>query len=185
MRQISRHWTWFSIAILAASAGWIAWTALVTPTPTGGRIPAPRQGFLAPDFELVSLEGETIRLSQLAGEPALVNIWASWCPPCKAEMPDMQRIYEDYGPRGFHILGVNATNQDSLQAASAFVQQEGLKFPILLDTDGSVTRKYAVQALPTSFFIDRAGIVREVMIGGPMPEAFLRAQAEKLLQEQP
>ena len=185
MKWLGRHWTLFSLAVLVISAGWIAWTSVSTSAPTGGKTPAPRQGFLAPDFELTTTKGETIRLSELAGRPVLVNIWASWCPPCKAEMPEMERIHQEYGPQGFTILAVNATNQDSLSSMAAFVDQEGLTFPILLDSDGSVTRKYQVQALPSSFFVGRDGTVRQVMIGGPMSEAFLRSQVESLLAEEP
>jgi peroxiredoxin len=185
MLRISDHWTRFSLAILAISAGWMAWTSIFAPATTGGRTPAPQQGFLAPDFELATLQGEKISLGQFAGRPVLVNIWASWCPPCKAEMPDMQRIHAEYEALGLVILAVNATNQDSPRAAADFATQQGLTFPILMDTDGSVTRKYAVQALPSSFFIGRDGTIRRVMIGGPMSAAFLRAEVESLLQEAP
>jgi thiol:disulfide interchange protein len=94
-------------------AAWI-WVSATNPgNTTAGQIPAPRQGFLAPDFSLQDLQGETVTLSELRGRPVLINLWATWCPPCRAEMPDMQEVYEAYQEQGFLILAVNATYQDS------------------------------------------------------------------------
>lgn len=185
MNWISRHWSLFSTAVLLVSAGWILWTSVSMPATTGGRAPAPRPGFLAPDFELKTDQGETIRLSDLSGRVVIVNVWASWCPPCRAEMPDLERVQRQYRPQGLVILGVNAANQDSVPAMQSFLAQSEVTFPILLDSDGSVSRKYEVQALPSSYFIGRDGVIREVMVGGPMPAAYVQAQVESLLKEKP
>lgn len=185
MKWLSRYWNIFSVTVLALSAGWIAWTAVSAPTSTGGRTPAPRPGFLAPDFELKTDQGKAVRLSDLTGKVVLVNVWASWCPPCRAEMPDLERIHKQYSPAGLVILGVNAAYQDNLTAMQDFLSQNGVTFPILLDMDGGVARKYQVQALPSSYFIGRDGVIRQVMIGGPMPAAFVQAQVESLLKEKP
>lgn len=126
-----------------------------------------------------------MRLSDLRGQPVLINLWASWCPPCKAEMPAFERVYEDYHEKGFQILAVNATNQDNLNNAIQFVQDYGLSFPILLDTNGEVSRQYQLNSLPTSFFVDRNGVIQQVIVGGPMSEALLRIRVEQLLQEKP
>ena len=98
-------------------------------------------------------------------------------------MPAMQRIYEDYGEKGLIILAVNATNQDDPDAAMAFAQEHKLTFPILLDLDGRASDVYQIQALPSSFFIDANGMIREVVIGGPMSEALLRVRVEQLLED--
>lgn len=183
MRWIKQNWTLFSILVLAVSAMWMAFT---TPPPgavTGGQIPAPKEGFLAPDFTLEDAQGQIYRLSELQGKPVLVNLWASWCAPCKEEMPAMQAVYETYAPQGFMLLAVNATSQDSQSAAIDFAQARGLTFPILFDRDGAVTTRYQVQAMPTSFFVDQQGIVRKVIIGGPMTQAFLVSEIEHLLAE--
>jgi peroxiredoxin len=96
-------------------------------------------------------------------------------------MPAMQRVYEEYKDQGFEILAVNATNQDSVEAALAFAQLYSLTFPIVMDTDGSVSRAYNLRALPSSFFIGADGVIQEVVIGGPMAEALLRVRVEQLL----
>ncbi len=177
-------WWWFVITILIVGALWTWLTRDTSGASTAGRIPAPRQGFLAPDFSLQNAQGETIQLSDLRGQAVLLNVWASWCTPCRAEMPAMQRLYEEYQGRGFELLAVNSTVQDSPERALAFANELGLSFPILFDTQGEVTGLYQARALPTSFFIDQEGVIREVVIGGPMAEALLRIRVEQLLEDQ-
>ena len=152
---------------------------------TQGKIPAPRQGFLAPDFELTTSTGETVRLSDLRGKPLIVNFWASWCEPCRYEMPAMQRVYQEYSGQGLEILAVNSTSQDTLQAALDFAAQQGLTFPILLDQQGAVSSSYRVQALPSTFFVRPDGVIQEVVVGGPISEALLRTRVERLLSTLP
>jgi peroxiredoxin len=185
MQYITRHWTLFSGVLLALSAAWIALSIPPPGTTTGGEIPAPRQGFLAPDFQLPDAQGNIIQLSALRGQPVLVNFWASWCPPCQAEMPAMQRVHEEYGSQGMVILAVNTTYQDDETAALRFLQEHGLTFPVVFDRSGSPSRLYETRALPTTFFIGADGIIQEVVVGGPMSEALLRSQAERLLKGMP
>lgn len=166
---------------LIFGAVWIANSAVPPGQTTQGKIPAPRAGFVAPDFTLSTLDGESVTLSALQGRPVVVNLWASWCGPCRAEMPALQRVYETYRETGLVILAVNATNQDNVTAAQAFVTENGLTFPILLDSDGGASRLYELRALPSTYFIRPDGIIEEVVIGGPMAEALLRTRVEKLL----
>jgi thiol-disulfide isomerase/thioredoxin len=173
---------WLSVGILLLGAAWIALSAPPQGT-TQGRIPAPRQGFLAPPLSLAALDGSQFDLQGLRGSPVLLNFWASWCPPCKAEMPAMEEIYRAYRDAGFIVLAVNVTSQDSQSAAAAFAADYSLTFPILLDLDGAVSRLYQARSLPATYFIDRQGIIQEVVIGGPMSEALLRTRVEKLLEE--
>jgi len=174
------------VLILLLSAAWIWLSAAPPGSTTSGEIPAPQEGFLAPDFSLETLNGETIMLSELRGTPLLINLWASWCGPCRAEMPAMQRIFEKYSSSGsFTILAVNATNQDNPANAAAFVSEHNLTFPILMDVDGEVSASYQLRSLPTSFFVNREGIIEEIVIGGPMSEALLQTRVENLLQEVP
>jgi len=168
--------------ILILGLGWIYISADRTGTSTAGLIPAPQQGFLAPDFDLQNTEGETIRLSNLRGQAVLVNLWATWCPPCRAEMPAIEKIYNEYKEEGFVVLGINMTYQDTLADVAPFVDEYGLTFPILLDTTGNVGSVYQLRSLPSSFFIDRNGIISEVVIGGPMAEALLRTRVEQILK---
>jgi len=145
----------------------------------------PQQGFLAPEFTLTSLNGDIVSLESFRGRPVLINLWATWCPPCEAEMPALQEVYEAHKNEGFAILAVNATNQDDPQRVNDFVQEYGLTFPILLDTDGSVSQQYQLRALPTSFFIDENGMITEVVVGGPMAEALIEIRVQQLLGKTP
>jgi peroxiredoxin len=166
----------------------LVWTIATRPGPasilSANAPPNPHENFSAPDFTLETMDGEQIGLSDQRGEVVLVNFWASWCLPCKAEMPAMEEIYRAYEPLGFVVLAVNTTDQDSLEKAAAFVSENGLTFPVLLDRDGSFSRLYAIRGLPTSFFIDRDGIIREVVVGGPMSAALIQSRIEDLLGEE-
>ena len=168
--------------ILILGLGWILVSADKTGTSTSGKIPAPQQGFLAPDFELKTTEGETIKLSELRGQAVLVNLWATWCPPCRAEMPAIEKVYNDYKDQGFVVLAVNMTYQDTFADIAPFIDEYSLTFPILLDETSEVGTAYQLRSLPSSFFIDRDGIIREVVIGGPMAEALLRTRVEEILK---
>lgn len=170
------------IAILFAALAWTFVSADRTGTSTAGEIPAPREGFLAPDFSLQTLEGETVTLSDLRGQAVLVNLWATWCPPCRAEMPAMQKLYEEYKDDGFVVLAINMTYQDNAPAIDPFVRENKLAFPILIEPTGEVAEKYELRSLPSSFFINREGLIQEVVIGGPMSEALLRTRIESILQ---
>ncbi len=169
--------------ILLAGLFWIWHSAAPAGTTTAGKIPAPQAGFLAPDFTLTTLDGETVTLSNLRGKVVLLNLWASWCPPCRAEMPAIERIWQEFREQGLVVLAVNSTSQDTTTNAQAFVAENNLTFPIPLDIDGEVARLYRVNSLPTSFFIGADGIIHEVVIGGPMAEALLRSRVEQLLKE--
>ena len=148
--------------------------------------PSPREGFLAPDFTLDTLDGNKVTLSELRGKIVVVNFWATWCPPCREETPALEKSYEQYKDSGMVILGVDLTNQDALSDVKAFVQEFSLTYPILLDRDGTVSNTlYQIRGLPTTFFINREGIIRTVVVGGPMSETFIRSKIEALLQEGP
>jgi peroxiredoxin len=174
-----------AVFILLAGAGWIWISRADTSTEEAGMTSVPYKGFLAPDFRLSTANGETIQLSDLRGKAVMVNVWASWCGPCRAEMPALERVYQDYRQQDFEILAVNSTIQDSPQNALSFAAEYGLTFPILFDHDGLVTKQYEVQALPSTFFIDAHGIIQEVVVGGPMSEALLRTRIEKLIKNNP
>jgi peroxiredoxin len=170
------------LILLAAGFAWILFSADKSGTSTAGKIPAPQTGFLAPDFALKTLEGETIQLSDLRGQPVLVNLWATWCPPCRAEMQTLETVYNDYKDQGFIVLAVNMTSQDDPQAVLPFVTERGLTYPILLDDKGEIAKAYQMKSLPSSFFINRDGTIHEVVIGGPMAEALLRTRIEEMLK---
>jgi thiol-disulfide isomerase/thioredoxin len=128
------------------------------------------------------LGGGEVVLSEQKGKGVIINLWASWCPPCRAEMPAIQNVYEANRDRGLEVLAVNTTYQDSEQAAADFVAEFDLTFPIPLDRTGSVARQYQLRALPTTFFVDREGVIRNVIIGGPMSEATIQTAVEEILE---
>lgn len=180
--QTSQQRLTISLLILVVGAAWIWVSRDELGASTSGQIPAPQVGFLAPDFTLQTMDGETVSLSDFRGQGVLLNLWASWCPPCLTEMPAMQSVYDQYMDQGFVVLAVNITSQDSKESAIRFAEQNNLSFPILFDITGEVARAYQMRAFPSSFFIGSDGIIQEVVIGGPMAEALLQVRAEQLLQ---
>ena len=120
----------------------------------------------APDFTLSTLDGAEVSLSQFRGQPVLINFWASWCLPCREEMPELVRSYESHNAGGLMILGVNLTYSDSVPDAKAFVSEFNIDFPVLLDKDGMVAeRLYQIPGIPTSIFINRDGTIERIQVG--------------------
>jgi peroxiredoxin len=183
--QDSRRWTAVMAVAFLLGSLWIWVSAVSLNDTTGGLIPSPREGFPAPDFTLDTLEGSQMTLSDLRGKVVIVNLWTSWCPPCRAEMPAIEQIYQENKAQGLEVLAVNSTYQDSELAAASFAQEFGLTFPVLLDRDGSVSKRYQLLALPTTYFIDRQGIIRAVVPGGPMSETLIESKIINLLAETP
>ncbi len=126
----------------------------------------PMEGQPAPDFTLKTLDGGTVTLSKLQGQPVLINFWASWCEPCRAEMPEIVRAYEAHKADGLIVLAINMTFEDSLPEAQAFAKEFQMPFPVLLEDTGAVARDaYRLPVLPMSFFIDRKGVIVHRQIG--------------------
>jgi peroxiredoxin len=140
-------------ALLGAAIGVCA-TVLAAPVAPGG---------LAPDFTLRTLDGPNLRLQEQRGRVVLVNFWATWCGPCRQEMPHLSRLYEKYRASGFVLLGVNV--DDDTRNAVDLAGKLGLKFPISLDTDKKVSRLYDLSSMPSTVLIDRDGRVRYVHRG--------------------
>ncbi|WP_342663184.1 TlpA disulfide reductase family protein [Paenibacillus assamensis] len=126
------------------------------------------QGNLAPDFELKTLEGESIKLSDYRGKKVILNMWATWCPPCRVEMPDMQKIYDNYKDENVTILAVNMTQTEkNVDNIPTFLDEMGITFPVALDPKGEIALIYQSYMLPTSYVIDSNGIIQQ-KITGPM-----------------
>jgi cytochrome c biogenesis protein CcmG/thiol:disulfide interchange protein DsbE len=178
---------WSLVVIIAVIVGglWLRASAVPAAATTGGLIPSPREGFLAPNFTLESLSGDRVTLSDMRGKAIVLNLWASWCPPCRAEMPAIQRVYQENHERGLEVLAVNMTAQDNLAAVETFIHEFNLTFPVLLDTGGEVGTTYLMRALPTTFFIDRDGVIQRVIVGGPMSEVTLQSTVEQLMEDIP
>ena len=128
------------------------------------------QGHTAPDFELRDLEGQLVRLSDYRGQVVMINFWAIWCGYCRAEMPVLQAAYERYQGDGFVVLAVDV--MDRKDPVVEYVREAGLTFPVLLDRSSEVSTQYRVRGLPTSFYVDRDGVIQEIHIG-PVDEAMM------------
>ncbi|MFL0504777.1 TlpA family protein disulfide reductase [Ureibacillus sp. 179-F W5.1 NHS] len=122
-----------------------------------------RRGNIAPNFTLETLEGEVLSLSDFKGKKVFINFWATWCPPCRAEMPDIQKFSED---EDVLVLAINLTHtEDSLLTVDNFIQEKGFDFPVLVDENGEVAELFRVQAYPTSYMIDTSGRIQFVALG--------------------
>lgn len=132
------------------------------------------------DFQLSDIHGNTVSLSDYAGRVVLLNAWATWCPPCKAEMPDLNAYYQAHQDDGFVILAINAG--DSANVAAAFANQVGLTFPVLLDSDVSLLNRLGVHSYPTSILVGADGVVKTIHVGMFSPAA-LEAEITPYLSE--
>lgn len=142
---------------------------------------AARRNALAPDFRLLNLEGTPVRLAQF-DRPAVLNFWASWCQPCIQEMPDFQRLHEQYGDR-IAMIGVN--DGEDLATATEFAGRTGVRYPILIDPSKSLTDgPYRLIGRPTTYYIDAQGIIRDIRVGEHDLET-MRELAANLLGEEP
>jgi thiol-disulfide isomerase/thioredoxin len=147
-------------------------------TPAKGE---PRVGSLAPDFTLQRVgTSENLSLSSLRGKPVWVNFWATWCPPCREEMPEMERLYRQHRALGLEIVGVDV--EESEEAISTFTGQLGLTFTFVRDADGKTTDLYYVSGLPSHYFIDRKGIIQAIHVGGLSDEMHGPAPVDDYLQ---
>jgi peroxiredoxin len=121
-------------------------------------------GQKAPAFQLRNLKGKETALSSLLGKVVLINFWATWCGPCRAEMPSMEAIYRHYDRADFEILALSIDTV-SEESVRSYVDEFGFRFPILLDQHLSVYERYQARVVPASFLIDREGVVRERILG--------------------
>ncbi|WP_047981171.1 TlpA family protein disulfide reductase [Ornithinibacillus contaminans] len=138
------------------------------------------EGDTAPDFKLKMLNGDTVTLSDLKGKKVLVNVWATWCPPCKEEMPELQQFYEEYGD-DIEIIAVNATGSErNEQAVRDFISEYDYTFPVAFDKDMEVTDNYMVISIPTSYFIGTDGVIQVPRKVGPMTYDFMVEMMNKL-----
>lgn len=140
---------------------------------------APIAGYRAPDFTLQTLAGETVTLSELQGQAVVLNFWATWCPPCRAEIPFFQEASRKYNGQ-VAILGID--DGESPDTVAPFVAELRMTYPIPLDRDGVVSRQYGVNSLPSTFFVDGRGIIRKVHIG-IINQGLLEEQIGRLLAQ--
>ncbi|MEJ2574351.1 MAG: TlpA disulfide reductase family protein [Gammaproteobacteria bacterium] len=173
----------FFFALLCALAFLLSATAAGADPFSELGVTTPKVRLKAPSFTLNRLGGGTARMPDFAGKVVLLNFWATWCAPCREEMPAMQRLWERYRQQGLVIVAVAADRSDGKQVAS-FVDQLGLTYPILLDPKGEVRNRYEVVGLPMSYLIGRDGKISGRVIGitkWDSPQAF--ALVEHLLHQ--
>lgn len=132
----------------------------------------------APPFKLPSIDGQEKTLEEFKGKPILLHFWATWCPPCREEMPVFQKLYNELNTSGLVIIGINVG--ESPEIVKNFVRETGVTFPILLDERGEIANMYKVRGLPTTFWIDPAGKIADVTLGGPLPEEFIMENLHKI-----
>jgi peroxiredoxin len=138
-------------------------TALPAALHTAGFKVAPEEGSLAPDFRLENLDGSEVRLSDYRGQPIVLNFWATWCAPCRKEIPQFVDAYKRFRGDGLMVIGVNL--QEGKSIARGYVEDYGMQFPVAIDIDGEVGDAYRLLGLPVTYFIDRDGVVRGVFTG--------------------
>lgn len=179
MFKTKRDWYDLMLTVAILGAVWIFFTRVPVEAASAATT-QPRVNFSAPALALPTLDGKNISLSDLRGTVVLVNFWATWCPPCRAEMPEIQTAYEKYRAQNFTVLAVDVAEDEA--TINPFVQEFKLTFPILLDRDTAVTKRYQVNGLPTTFFIGRDGTIRAMNLGA-MNRAYIESQLAPLLEE--
>jgi len=164
---------WLMLAAYLAYQGWPRWALWL-----GADAARP-----APEFRVTDLEGRLIDSRELAGKVVLVNFWATWCPPCRVEMPGFEQVYREYRDDGFVVLAV-ALDGENRQAVDALVRELELSFPVIPDA-GRLPREFgAGDVVPTSFLIDRRGRIR-TRVTGIFRTTVVRSQVQRLLEEPP
>ena len=183
---LNARWFWLLLIglVLILGGAWIALsqTLIANSVAAGGAVnlePAPVAGHPAPNFELKGPEGETVRLSDYKGKAVILNFWATWCAPCRAEFPDFQKASVDNADK-LVIIGVNNTSTDQAELVPDFLAEFGVTFPIALDETGETAKTYRILGLPTTIFIDSNGIINEVFTG-PLNKAYIEAKLAELL----
>ena len=173
------RWMLAFVAILLFGGAWLWWTrpAAAPVSATAGRMPAsfadgqlvaaegdayPAAGRLAPDFRLPPLDGGSFQLSNLRGKPVVLNFWATWCGPCQNELPALQKAAEHLGDQ---VVFAAVDQGEAAGVIQPYVDRLGLTFTIPLDADGQIGVNYNVKGLPTTFFIDRNGVIQSLWMG--------------------
>ena len=163
---------------------WTQWTGLLCVLCCTAGVPqaVAAEPVMAPDFALKADSGRNLRLHELRGEVVMINFWATWCGPCREEMPKLDQLYRQYQKTGFALLGVNI--DDNPVNARSMAKKLGVTFPVLFDNDKQVSKLYKVDAMPSTVLIDRDGKLRYLHRGyKPGYEAIYQTEIRELLKE--
>ncbi len=172
MTRYPRYKRVTSAITLLLLAAWLGYV-LLWPNPNAAAGSGVPVGSVAPDFELKTVNGESYRLSDLRGKAVLLNFFATWCRYCEQEMPALEEAYRTYADQRFVVLAIDLDETDL--AITAFRDEMGITFPILVDRGSNVARVYQIVPLPTTYFIDRSGVVRGKWTGPLTPEQLREA----------
>lgn len=126
--------------------------------------PPPKEGSVAPDFTLKDLSGRDVRLKDLQGKLVLVNFWATWCPPCRGEVPSMVKLNEVMAGKPFQMLAISI-DEGGRDAVESFFRTSGAKLPVLLDTEQKVSKTYGTTGVPETFVVDKKGVILKKVVG--------------------
>lgn len=172
-----RRWLIGGAALLAASALWFVGTRpLVQGALPGGSSEGPAKGvgpqvgYEAPNFTLKDPDGKRVELKQFRGKAVMLNFWATWCVPCKEELPEFEQVYRQHKDRGFVLLGVSLDSEVSAKDVPAYMKEGSPRvgsytFPVALDTQQEVARTYKLSGIPATYFIDKEGVIRALHPG--------------------
>lgn len=179
-RRKAQLQSWLIIGGLLVIVGGALFLSLSAAATPGAPVGPARVGQPLADFTLTDTNGVTHKLSDYRGRPVLINAWATWCPPCRAEMPDLHAFYLEHQAEGFELLAINSG--ESAQTVAGFIQQMGFTFPALVDSNTAVLNGLGVDGLPTSIFVGRDGVVKYIHVGGLSP-ALIATQLAPLLTQ--
>lgn len=179
MPQSRFVWSLTIIAVLLLGTAWILASRepVQALSSSDEGLTAPAVGHRAPDFTLPMLNGDAFTLSEQRGTPVVINFWATWCPPCRAEIPFFQAAARKYNG---HVVVVGVDDGEPPALVTTFVDELGMTYPVPLDEDSAVSRAYRVNSLPTTYFVDAEGIVRNIHMG-IISQAVLEEKIAQLL----
>jgi cytochrome c biogenesis protein CcmG, thiol:disulfide interchange protein DsbE len=178
---VRRRWSWLPFGLIGLGALLLMGLLVVSFGQAGAQmVIPPRVGAPLGNFTLTDIQGQKVQLSDYQGKVVLVNSWATWCPPCRAEMPTINAYYQAHQPDGFIVLAVNAG--DPPASAASFAQSHHLAFPVLLDTDLHLLDGLGIHDFPTSIVVGRDGRVKYIQVGMFTPEALDSAVTPLLSQ---
>lgn len=167
MKPLSLRWSVLGVLLL---------------TGCGADLKPPEVGEVAPPFSAFAMDGSAVSSEDLTGSPYMLNVWATWCGPCRKEMPDLQRLHDTYADRGFSVVGVSVDNRSAKGAIEMFLEDLDIGFPILHDPSAAIQDTYFLLGLPGTFLIDGNGVITRKWMGPFLPLADdVREDVEALL----
>jgi cytochrome c biogenesis protein CcmG/thiol:disulfide interchange protein DsbE len=167
-------YVWIAITLIAVAAGYYVLHhdgAVEAASPAPGLPPSAASG-TAPAFTLTDISGKSVSLADFKGKVVVLDFWATWCPPCRKEIPDFISIQNEYGSQGVQIVGIAL---DELPKVQAFVRTNGMNYPVLMGNDAITARYGGIEGIPTTFIIDRTGKIAERFEGFRPRETFVAA----------